>query len=98
MATTKKQWVLKDSVKQTGRRAKDYATQKARKVQAYGRQYGSDVNSAFNQGYRRGWEDAYSFPKRFGSRAAASFGYGRGIRDRQRTDKYNKRYKGSGRK
>ena len=54
--------------------------------------YKSDIVKAYDIGYAKGWDDAYTVPKRFGSKIVASYGYKKGIRDRRRADKYTKQY------
>ena len=54
--------------------------------------YKSDIVKSYDIGYAKGWDDAYTVPKRFGSKIVASYGYKKGIRDRRRADKYTKQY------
>lgn len=60
--------------------------------------YKSDIGTAYNKGYAKGWDDAYDIPKRFGAQTAAACGYKKGMRNRHRTDKYVKQYSKQGRK
>lgn len=55
--------------------------------------YGSDIRSAYDIGYAKGWEDAYAIPKRVGAKTAAAYGYKKGLRNRRKSDKYINQYK-----
>lgn len=92
MEATAKKSGFKESVKQTGQKAKAYAGKKVDQVKTYGKNYKSDIVKAYDIGYAKGWDDAYNVPKRFGAKIAASYGYKKGIRDRRRADKYTKQY------
>ncbi len=63
-----------------------------------GSKYKTDIRTAYDMGYARGWDDAYDIPKRFGSQSAAALGYKKGMRNRHRTDKYTKQYQRQGKK
>jgi len=54
--------------------------------------YKQDIKTAYGIGYAKGWDDAYTIPKRFGASLAASYGYKKGVRNRKRSDKYMKQY------
>ena len=56
------------------------------------RSYKDDILSAYGIGYAKGWEDAYTIPKRFGSVAAATHGYKKGIKNHYKSDKYASQY------
>ena len=83
---------MKESVKATGAKAKAYAKKQGEKVKSYGKSYGSDLRTAYDIGYKRGWDDSYDIPKRLGSKTAASWGYRKGITHRKRSDKYIAQY------
>ena len=53
--------------------------------------YGSTIEKAYDVGYKSGWRDANFVGSDFGSITSAATGYGRGIKHRHRTIKYNKR-------
>ena len=50
------------------------------------------IDKAYSIGYSKGWNDAYNVPRTVGARAAAAFGYDRGVRNRRRSDTYVKRF------
>ena len=50
------------------------------------------LDKAYSIGYSKGWNDAYNVPRHVGARAAAAFGYDRGVRNRRRSDTYAKRF------
>lgn len=87
MATTAtmKKTGFKESVKNTGTKVKSYA-----------KKYKDDIREAYDIGYSKGWDDAYTIPKRFGAKTAAAYGYKKGIKHRHRTDKYTTQYKRKG--
>ncbi len=62
-------------------------------VKSYGKNYKSDIVKAYDIGYTRGFEDAYNIPKRPGARTAATVGYGNGLKNRPKVDRYTKHYK-----
>ena len=55
--------------------------------------YKSAIQDAYTIGYRQGVKDSEILPKRRGAATAAQTGYGNGIRDQRKYDKYNKRVK-----
>ena len=55
-----------------------------------------DMREAYDIGYARGWEDAYTLPKRIGARTVAAKAYKEGVRNHQRSDKYVGKYKKRG--
>ncbi len=63
-----------------------------------GAKYTTDIRTAYDMGYAKGWDDAYAYPKRFGSQSAAAYGYKKGMRNRHRVDKYTKQYQRQGKK
>ena len=89
---------FKETAGRAYRSTKEYASKKLESAKAYGRQYGSDVRTAYDVGYARGWEDAYQIPQRVGTRMAAAYGYGLGMKHRFRRDKYNAQYSRKGKK
>lgn len=97
MATeTMKKTGFKDSVKNTGQKVKNYANQKYQEAKTYGNKYKSDIRCAYDIGYAKGWDDAYTIPNRFGARVAAAYGYRKGVKQRYKADKYNKQYQRKG--
>ncbi len=60
--------------------------------------YRDDIRFAYDAGYKKGWDDAYIVPKRFGAKTAAAFGYKKGLRNRRRSDKYVHQYQRGGNK
>ena len=57
----------------------------------------TDMRTAHDMGYAKGWEDTYDIPKRVGAKTAATYGYRKGLTNRKKADKYTKQYKGNGR-
>ena len=55
-----------------------------------------DIRTAYDKGYSKGWEEAYSIPNRFGARFAAAYGYSRGAKHRYRSDRYIAQYNKQG--
>ena len=97
MATAVKQKKsFKESVQETGAKAKAYAKKQGEKVKTYGKKYGADLRMAYDVGYKRGWDDAYDIPKRIGAKTAAAYGYQKGIKNRVKSDKYIKQYQRGG--
>lgn len=95
---TKTKGSFRESVSQTWQSAKSSAKQAYNSAKNYGSKYASDIRQAYDVGYSRGWDDAYTIPKRFGSKTAASFGYNKGIKSHWNTDKYAKQYERKGKK
>ena len=54
--------------------------------------YKTDLRTAYDIGYAKGWDYAYDVPKRFGAKIAASMGFCKGVKNRYRSDKYIKKY------
>ena len=93
MATaTKQKKTFKESMQETGGKVKAYGQKKFEQVKTYGKKYGSDIRTAYDIGYKRGWDDAYDIPKRLGARTAAAYGYQKGAKNRRKSDKYIKQY------
>ena len=57
----------------------------------------TDMRTAHDMGYAKGWEEAYNVPNRFGSRLAAAYGYTKGMKDRISADKHIAKYNRQGR-
>ena len=93
METLRKEKTLKESMKETGKKAKTYVKKQTDKVKQSAKRYGADIRSAYDVGYAKGWDDAYVIPKRFGAKTAAAYGYKKGLRNRKRSDKYIHQYK-----
>lgn len=92
MEAVKQKKTFKESMKETGQKAKDYTKKQADKVKTSAKKYGSDIRTAYDLGYKRGWDDSYDIPKRFGARTAAAYGYKKGAHNRQKADKYTNQY------
>ena len=93
MSTAVKQKkTFKESVHETGVKAKAYAKKQGEKVKTYGKKYGADLRTAYDIGYKRGWDDAYDIPDRFGAKFASGIGYRKGVKNRKKSDKYIKQY------
>ena len=65
---------------------------KTSKVKESINSYKDDIARAYAIGYGRGWDDAYTIPKRFGAKTSASIGYGKGVKNRRKTDNYVNQY------
>lgn len=98
MEATKQKKTFKESMKETGGKVKAYGQKKYEQAKTSAKKYGSDIRTAYDVGYARGWEDSYDIPNRFGARTAAAYGYKKGARNRQRSDKYTKQYGRGGKK
>ena len=96
MKKTRQKRTFKETVKDTGSKAKAYAKKQGEKVKTYGKKYGADLRTAYDIGYKRGWDDAYDIPKRVGAKTAAAFGYQKGVKNRVKSDKYIKQYQRGG--
>lgn len=93
MATaTKQRKTFKESIQETGSKVKAYGQKKYEQAKTSAKKYGSDIRTAYDIGYSRGWNDAYDVPKRFGSKTAAAYGYKKGLANRRKSDKYIKQY------
>lgn len=96
MEATKTKKTFKETMKDTGTKAKSYAKKQGEKVKNYGKKYKSDIRSAYDIGYARGWEGAYDIPKRVGAKTAAAKGFKKGLKTRKVSDKYIQQYKRGG--
>lgn len=94
MEAVKQRKTFKESMKDTGNKAKAYAKKQTDKVKQYGKNYKSDLQKAYEMGYAKGWGDSYDIPKRVGAKTAAAYGYKKGVVNRRKSDKYTKQYKG----
>lgn len=92
MEATKNKRGFKETMKETGGKVKAYGQKKYEQAKTSAKKYGSDIRTAYDIGYSRGWNDAYDVPKRFGSKTAAAYGYKKGLTNRRKSDKYIKQY------
>ena len=99
MATAVKQKkTFKESIQETGGKVKAYGQKKYEQAKTYGKKYGLDIRTAYDIGYKRGWDDAYDIPKRVGAKTAAAYGYKKALSQRCKSDKYIKQYNRGGKK
>lgn len=99
MATAVKQRkTFKESMQETGGKVKAYGKKKYEQAKTSAKKYGSDIRTAYDIGYKRGWDDAYDIPKRVGAKTAAAYGYKKGAKQRVKSDKYIKQYQRGGNK
>ena len=91
--TNKPESGFKRTVKKAGAKTKAFVGKKTAQVKAYQKQLKSDKNSAFDVGFKRGWDEAYNIPKRYSARWAAAQGFKKGVVNRYRSDKYAKYHK-----
>ena len=91
--TPKPESGFKRTVKKAGAKTKAFVGKKTAQVKAYQKQVKSDKNSAFDVGFKRGWDEAYNIPKRYSARWAAAQGFKKGVVNRYRSDKYAKYHK-----
>ncbi len=98
MEAVKQKKTFKETMKDTGQKAKSYAKKQTDKVKTSAKRYGSDIRTAYDIGYAKGWDDAYTIPKCVGSKTAAAYGYKKGLTNRRKSDKYNKQYQRGGNK
>ena len=91
--TPKPESGFKRTVKKAGAKTKAFVGKKTAQVKAYQKQLKSDKNSAFDVGFKRGWDEAYNIPKRYSARWAAAQGFKKGVVNRYRSDKYAKYHK-----
>ena len=96
METVKEKKTFKECMKETGQKAKTYAKKQAEKVKKSAKRYGTDLRTAYDVGYAKGWDDSYVIPKRVGAKVAAAYGYKKGLRNRRLHDKYMDQYKRGG--
>ena len=92
MENVKQKRTFKETVKDTGSKAKAYAKKQGEKVKTSAKKYGSDLRTAYDIGYAQGWDTSYDIPKRIGAKRAAAYGFKKGIRNRRKSDKYTKQY------
>lgn len=93
MATaTKQKKTFKESMQETGGKVKAYGQKKYEQAKTSVKKYGSDIRTAYDIGYKRGWDDCYDIPNRVGARTAAAYGYRKGAKNRRKSDKYIKQY------
>ena len=85
---TKKESGFKSTMKKAGEKTKAYVGKKTEQVKEHRRQVKSDKNTAYDVGFKRGWEEAYNIPKRASARSAAAQGFKKGVVNRYRSDKY----------
>ena len=86
--TPKPESGFKRTVKKAGAKTKAFVGKKTAQVKAYQKQLKSDKNSAFDVGFKRGWDEAYNIPKRYSARWAAAQGFKKGVVNRYRSEKY----------
>ena len=98
MENVKQKRTFKETVKDTGSKAKAYAKKQGEKVKTSGKKYGSDLRTAYDIGYARGWDESYDIPNRMGAKTAAAYGYQKGLSQRRKSDKYIKQYNRGGKK
>ena len=97
MATAVKQKkTFKESMKETGGKVKAYGQKKYEQAKTSAKKYGSDIRTAYDIGYKRGWDDCYEIPNRVGARTAAAYEYRKGAKNRRKSDKYTKQYNRGG--
>jgi len=72
----------------------------AMKVEKKGhaRKYKNGLRTAYDAGFKKGWDDAHYVPNRFGCRSAAALGYRKGIKSRYKSDKFQRQYQRWGNK
>lgn len=98
MENVKQKRTFKETVKDTGFKAKAYAKKQGEKVKTSAKKYGSDLRTAYDIGYARGWDESYDIPNRVGAKTAAAYGYKKGLSQRRKSDKYIKQYNRGGKK
>jgi hypothetical protein len=79
-------------MQETGGKVKAYGQKKYEQAKTSVKKYGSDIRTAYDIGYKRGWDDCYDIPNRVGARTAAAYGYRKGAKNRRKSDKYIKQY------
>ena len=92
MTKTKQKKTFKESMQETGGKVKAYGQKKYEQAKTSVKKYGSDIRTAYDIGYKRGWDDCYDIPNRVGARTAAAYGYRKGAKNRRKSDKYIKQY------
>ena len=83
-----KQSDFKTKMKKAGAKTKAFVGKKAEQVKAYRKQVKHDRDTAYDVGFKRGWDEAYNIPKRYSARSAAAQGFKKGVLNRYRSDKY----------
>ena len=96
MEATKQKKTFKESMKETGGKVKAYGQKKYEQAKTSAKKHGSDIRTAYDIGYKRGWDDCYEIPNRVGARTAAAYGYRKGAKNRRKSDKYTKQYNRGG--
>ena len=86
--TPKPESGFKRTVKKAGKKTKDFVGKKTAQVKAYQKQLKSDKDTAYDIGFKHGWDEAYNIPKRYSARSAAAQGFKKGVVNRYRSDKY----------
>ena len=89
----KKDSGFKRTMKKAGNKTKAFVGKKTAQVKAYRKQIKSDKDTAYDIGFKYGWDEAYNIPKRYSARSAAAQGFKKGVVNRYRSDKYAKHYK-----
>lgn len=92
MQAVKQKKTFKETMQETGGKVKAYGKKKYDQAKTSVKKYGSDIRTAYDIGYSRGWNDAYDVPKRVGAKTAAAYGYKKGLKNRRKSDKYIKQY------
>ena len=96
MEKVKQRKSFKETMKDTGSKAKAYAKKQTEKVKKRAKRYGADLRTAYDIGYTQGWNAAEILPNRLGTRTSAAMGYKKGVRNCLRTNKYQKQYNRAG--
>ena len=91
--TPKPESSFKRTFKKAGAKTKAFVGKKTAQVKAYQKQVKSDKDTAYDIGFKHGWDEAYNIPKRYSARAAAAQGFKKGVVNRYRSDKYAIHYK-----
>ena len=86
--TPKPESGFKRTVKKAGAKTKAFVGKKTAQVKAYRKQIKSDKDTAYDIGFKYGWDEAYNIPKRYSARSAAAQGFKKGVVNRYRSDKY----------
>ena len=87
MEQTKKSG-FKESAKNAGNKVKSFVSKKYQSAKKKVSNYKSDIRTAYDIGYAKGWDDAYVVPKRWGAKSAAARGYKKGLKQRCKSDEY----------
>ena len=89
----KKDSGFKRTMKKAGDKTTAFVGKKTAQVKEYRKQVKSDKDNAYDIGFKHGWDEAYSIPKRASARSAAAQGFKKGVVNRYRSDKYAKHHK-----